>query len=991
MKYLITSLLAFLIGTTGFAQTPVINSITPVATYPGNTVLITGSGFSANPAQLRVSFDGVQGAIVSSSALSIEVNMPPQARLGNVEVLNTVSGLSGKSPLKAVPTFGGGDFDATAVTAPLSFASPDEVFDVCSCDLDGDGKPDLAGSKQGSGTDIMILRNTSTVGSLSFVQSAVSVTTSTFNLACGDLDGDGKPDLVASRGDGTPNEVFILRNTSAVGNISFATMTRVFLDANHRAFRLVIRDLNMDGKPELVVTNAFDTPNSSPTPLPGEKDNVVYAFTNTSTAGSINFSAPLKITVTDSETSYGLDVQDLDGDGKPEIIINPFTASNIYVMKNISSASVSFAPSQQINLGANLVEITTADFNEDGKLDLAATSSFDNRVAILLNQSSVGSISFASAINVTTGTFPWGINATDADGDGDVDLIVGARGAGVTNLTLLKSNGVNSSLAFTAVNISTGKKSRNVRVGDYDGDGKPDFAYTTDAAKSLDIIRNKNCYVPTVLNMTPLTICTPQTIRLNSAPGYGVSQYDWKESGSSVSAGANAYYDATASGSYTVTATSESGACVKTSNTVVINSGAGTLPADPVISSNSPLCNVPGQNLQLNGPTVAGVTYHWTGPNGFTSSVEDPQVLNVTSADAGIYSLQLSNGTCFSNTATTLVDIANLASFSVSSSVPSNTICQGSNLNLSVTSQSGYTYQWIKDGVDIGGQTTSNLTVTAQGAYTVRVTNTALGCSLTTAPATSVTVLAAPVAAFTLNPTGCVDEVLTFTDQSTVDGSATAVYAWDFGDTGTSTSASPTHAYTSANTFNPALTLSYSGVSGCSSNSSKSITITASPTVTIDPVSATIASGQSVQLTASGAITYAWSPPDGLSAVDISNPMAAPLVSTTYTVTGTDNGCNGMATITVDVTGSPGGTMDIPNVFTPNGDGANDEWVVPTAEGMCVVSVFDPGGRKVFEGEGSPVVWDGTYNGSPSPPGTYYYVVTCPSGGTVNGHFLLAR
>lgn len=984
MKYLITSLLAFVIGTSGFAQTPVINSITPVATYPGNTVLITGSGFSANPAQLKVWFDGVQGSIITSSTLSIEVSMPPQARLGNVTVLNTVSGLSGKSPLKAVPTFGGGDFDATAITAPLSFSAAEEVFDVCSCDLDGDGKPDLAGSKQGLATDIMLLRNTSTLGTISFASSTVAVTAPTFNLACGDLDGDGKNDLIASRGGATRNEIFILRNTSSVGSISFAAMTKVLMDVGHLAFRLAIRDLNQDGKPEVIVTNAFDDL-ASP-------DNIIYVFVNQSTSGSISFAAtPVKLTVSSSNTSYGLDVQDIDGDGKPDIVINPFTSSNFYVLRNTSSSTVSFAASQQINLGANLIEMTTADFNEDGKLDLAATSSFDNRVAIMLNQSSPGSISFGSAINVTTGTLPWGINATDADGDGDIDLIVGTRGAGVTNMTLLKSNGVNSSLAFTAVDIATGKKSRNVRVGDYDGDGKPDFAYTTDTGNSLDIIRNKNCYVPTVLNMTPLTICTPQTIRLNAAPGYGVSQYDWKESGSSISAGANAYYDATASGSYTVTATSESGACVKTSNTIVINSGAGTLPADPVISSNSPLCNVPGQNLQLNGPTVAGVTYHWTGPNGFTSSVEDPQVLNVTAADAGIYSLQLSNGTCFSNTATTLVDIANLASFNVSSSVPSNTICQGSNLSLSVTSQSGYTYQWIKDGVDIGGQTASNLTVTAQGAYTVRVTNTALSCSLTTSPATNVTVLTAPVAAFALNATGCVDEVLTFTDQSTVDGSATAVYAWDFGDTGTSSSASPTHAYTSANTFNPALTLTYSGVSGCSSNSSKGITITASPTVTIDPVSATIASGQSVQLTASGATTYAWSPPDGLSAVDISNPMASPLVSTTYTVTGTDNGCNGMATITVDVTGSPGGTMDIPNVFTPNGDGANDEWVVPTAEGMCVVSVFDPGGRKVFEGEGSPVVWDGTYNGSPSPPGTYYYVVTCPSGGTVNGHFLLAR
>lgn len=977
----------FVLAAEVMGQTPVIGAVTPVATYPGDKVLITGSGFSANPAQLKVWFDGVPGTISASSTLSIEVTMPPQARLGNVEVLNTVSGLSGKSTLKSVPTFGGGDFDPLAVTAPISFAAAEEVFDVCSCDLDGDGKPDLAGSKQGLATDIMLLRNTSTLGSLSFVSSTVAVTAPTFNLACGDLDGDGKPDLVASRGGATRNEIFLLRNTSTVGNISFAAMTKVLMDVGHLAFRLAIRDLNLDGKPELIVTNAFDD-TASP-------DNIIYVFVNQSTAGAITFAAsPLKLTVSAASTSYGLDVQDLDGDNKPEIIVNTFTASNFYILRNTSAGTVSFAASQQINLGANLIETTTADFNEDGKLDLAATSSFDNRAVILLNQSTTGSISFASAINLTTGTLPWGINATDADGDGDIDLLVGTRGASVTTMTLFKSNGVNGGLAFTAVSISTGKKSRNVRVGDYDGDGKPDFAYTTDTGNSLDIIRNKNCYVPTVLNSTPLTICAGQTIRLNAAPGFGVASYDWKESGSTVSSGANAFYDVTTAGSYTVTATTESGTCVKTSNTIVITSGSGTLPADPVISSNSPLCNVPGQNLQLNGPTVAGVTYHWSGPNGFTSAVEDPQILNVTTANAGIYSLQLSNGTCFSNTSTTLVDIANLASFTVGSSVPSNSICTGSNLTLTVNSQSGYTYQWIKDGVDIGGQTTTSLVVTAQGAYTVRVTNTTLGCSLVTSPATNVTVFTAPVANFTVNAAGCVNDVITFTDASTKDGAATAVYAWDFGDAGTASTASPTHTFTSANTFNPALTLSYSGTSGCSSNTSKSIVISDSPMVSIAPATTTISAGGSVQLVASvasGTATYAWSPPDGLSSTNIDNPIATPAVGTIYTVVATQNGCTGTATATVDVTGAPGSVMNIPNVFTPNGDGANDEWVVPTTEGACIVAVFDPSGRKVFEGEGSPVIWNGNLNGTPAPPGTYYYVVTCPTGGTVSGHFLLSR
>ena len=281
--------------------------------------------------------------------------------------------------------------------------------------------------------------------------------------------------------------------------------------------------------------------------------------------------------------------------------------------------------------------------------------------------------------------------------------------------------------------------------------------------------------------------------------------------------------------------------------------------------------------------------------------------------------------------------------------------------------------------------------MTTEGAYTVRVTNTLLSCSIVTSPAVNVVVLTAPVAAFTVNATGCVDELLTFADQSNKDSRATTVYNWDFGDTGTSALASPTHAYTTANTFNPGLTLSYSGVTGCTSSVSNGTAIAPSPTVVISPATASITLGSSVQLTASGATTYVWSPIDGLSSSTIENPTAAPTVNTTYTVVGTSGGCDGTATITVDVTLVPGATIDIPNVFTPNGDGVNDQWIIQTLEGACTISVFDPAGRKVFEEQGAPITWDGNYSGSPAPTGTYFYVVSCPTGGSTSGHVLLAR
>lgn len=1040
-------------------QTPTINSVVPLSTYPTNKILITGSGFSSTASDLRVTFDQVNGSIVTSSDFSLEVTVPPQARLTNLEVTNLNSNLSAKAILKFVPFYSGTNFDPLKLAAPLSFAAPEEVFDVCSCDLDGDGKPDLAATRQGVSTDIMIQRNTSTPGSLSFVSSTLATASPMTNLACGDLNGDGKPELVASRGGGTRNEVFIYRNTSSVGTISFAAVTKLFLDAGHFAFRMVIRDLNQDGNPEVIVSDSF----SSATGL-------VYVYANQSSGGTLTMNGtPIKISVTGTSTTYGLDAQDLDGDSKPEILVNQFNSNNVFIIKNTSSLSaVSFGAIQTINVTGTLNHMATADFNEDGKLDIAATSAFNNNVILLLNTTSGSTISFAAPTTIPTGDGPFGMDVSDIDGDGDVDIIVGNidlnPAPANTEVTVLRSNGNNASLLFTTLNIDVGKKSRNVRVGDLDGDGKPDIAFTTVNSNSLDILRSTNCFVPQITNQAPLTICAGQTIRLNSIPGIGVTIYDWKESGSTVSSGTNAFLDITTAGNYTVTATSESGACVTTSSALNVTGGTGSVPTGnppTTVSSNSPVCT--GNPINLTTPFVAGVTYDWTGPNGFTSTQQNPTIASAAAIHAGVYTLQLVDGSCRSTPVTTQVEVADLQSFTVSSSIPSNTFCTGSNLTLSVESRPSHTYQWIKDGVDIGGQTATTLLVTVAGSYKVRVTNTLLSCSLETS-AVAVTTVTMPVSSFTVNSTACVGETLTFTNTSTVDGSATAVFAWNFGDAGTSSAQNPTHAYASANNFSATLTVSYSGIPGCSNASNKNINVIATvlPDIVANPTTScpgesvtlsitgtfnvmnwstgssgasivvtqpgdysintvdtngcpgtdqiTVASnpvpdvvvtadktllapGESAQLTATGADTYQWSPPESLSDPAIANPVATPGITTTYTVTGTfTGGCSADETIEI-IVDAAAIAINVPNAFSPNGDGINDLWVITGVELYpdCTLSVFDKDGKKVLEQRGYTNNWDGTYNGRAVPEGNYFFVFGCTDKTPVSGTVLVAR
>lgn len=961
------------------AQTPNIQKVELASTFPNDKIVIAGSGFSSNPAQLQVWFDQVQGIITSSSDFSIEVKVPAQARLANVTVVNLTSRLSAQSPLKFMPVFNG-TFDPLKVNTPLTFTSPNAVFDIVTGDIDGDHKPDLIGSKfENTATNLFMLLNQSTVGNAAFMNTnlaSLNINAPTGHLALGDLNGDGKLDLAASRSGTTANSVFILRNTSTIGNPGFAAPVVLSLDAAHFARQVAIQDLNGDGKPEVVVANS--------------SSNDIYIFKNESSGGTLAInSTPIKISVTGASNTLALEIQDIDGDGKKDIVATQNQSNDLFVLKNTSSASAFTFSVTKVTLFGTFNDLASADFNRDGKLDLVATSVFGAQAHVLINQSTSSTISFQAPLTLTTDTGPFGVDVSDVNGDGFADIIVPNRGTNTIHVFL--HNGNLSPVGFTKSTLTTTKNNWFTRVGDLDGDAKPDFAITTftnPATFSVDILRNTNCHTPRILNSLPLAICPTQTIRLLTIPLPGLT-FDWRKDGISIKINADPFVDITAAGNYTVTAISESGACAILSSSVAVASGAGTLPADPTITSNSPVCS--GQTISLSTAAVAGATYSWTGPNNFISALQNVSIPNASISNAGTYSLTVKVGDCASNTVTHRVDVATFGNFLVSSNNATNIICQGQSVTLSINSQTGYTFQWIKDGVDLASQTGTTLTVTQEGSYKVRVTNTALSCSQETA-AVAVTVYTTPVASFQSPTTGCINSPIVFTNTSTTDNRATTAFAWVFGDTNTSTAQNPTHTYTTAQAFNPQLTVSYTGVTGCSNNTAKNISIVAAQTPTITASLPELCPTETSTLSVAGNFTtYQWNNTATTASIEVSDPGD-------YSVTTTDaNGCVGNASIILTTkTDCPTGSTDLafPLVFTPNGDVQNDRWVIPGIENYndCTMNIFDGRGRRIFQVTGYPVEgWDGTFDGKEVPDGTYYFVFGCPTGKPTSGSVLIVR
>ena len=132
--------------------------------------------------------------------------------------------------------------------------------------------------------------------------------------------------------------------------------------------------------------------------------------------------------------------------------------------------------------------------------------------------------------------------------------------------------------------------------------------------------------------------------------------------------------------------------------------------------------------------------------------------------------------------------------------------------------------------------------------------------------------------------------------------------------------------------------------------------------------------GSSVPISASGGVTYDWSPSAGLSCTICPNPIASPTETTTYCVLVTDtNGCTNDACVIVDIICND---IFVPNAFTPNDDGQNDILFVRSP---CIqyleFKIFDRLGEKVFETNDIKQGWDGMFKGEKMNSGVFVYYV----------------
>jgi gliding motility-associated-like protein len=430
--------------------------------------------------------------------------------------------------------------------------------------------------------------------------------------------------------------------------------------------------------------------------------------------------------------------------------------------------------------------------------------------------------------------------------------------------------------------------------------------------------------------------------------GTGTLTYAWTPGGLT-----GPTQNALAPNTYTVTVT-DGGGCT---NTTTVNITGPT--AIAVTTSNITPANCGVSNGSATIAVTGGTgtyTYNWlpTGGSGLTAS-------NIA---AGVYTVNVQdqNG-C---TASANVVVTNVGGPTVSISNTTNVSCfGGNNGSATVTATGGttpYTYAWTPSGGS--GATATGLSA---GTYTVAVTD-ATGC--VSSATANITAPNAIVITETITNDNCANPGSG--QISTVASNGTAPYSYSW-----SNSASGT---TNSNLVgNTSYTVTVTDANGCSATETYPLGLLGNLNVVASGTPTSILQGETVQLSATGATTYTWTPTTNLSCVSCATPIATPNTTTTYIVAGTDpSGCTGVDTVTIFVQ-TVCGDLYIPTAFSPNGSGpsANNTLCI---YGNCIAqlnyAVYDRWGEKVFETtEVDQQCWDGTFRGKELNSGIYAYKI----------------
>lgn len=358
--------------------------------------------------------------------------------------------------------------------AAASYPDTNPYVDAVAADMNGDGKADLVLSR-GSYVDIRLGAGDGSFPSVS------RQTLLGYHVAAADFNADGNMDLAAT----DSSEVHI---AAGAGNGTLQTQVHIAATLAN-PIDVLATDVNGDGRPDVLVSNL-------------NSDNLtVFLGTNGGT-DTAAYDAPASYPV--GLYPWSLAVADFNRDGRDDIVAANDGGTDLSIL--LANSDGLFAPSVSYALGGRPHRVISVDVNRDGSPDLALASNSELRI-VLGN----GDGTFRPPVAYSIGLL-LGVASGDFNGDGKPDLVAAAANPG--RIVLWPGNGDGSLQA--AVEFPLPLTPFNVVAADFDGNGRLDVAFPVQTV-------NNGSYVGVMLASGPGTFAAMTSYPMPTVRQQGVA------------------------------------------------------------------------------------------------------------------------------------------------------------------------------------------------------------------------------------------------------------------------------------------------------------------------------------------------------------------------------------------------------------------------------------------------------------------------------------